>query len=494
MKEALSRWGGFSWPLVVGAGGFLFAMARGKSILSDGDTYWHIAAGRWIVEHGAIPSADPFSHTLAGAVWTAHEWLAEVIFYFVFQAGGWPGVVVLTGLAFAATLAYLARFLHAYLAPAHVLIFSILALAMASPHLLARPHMLAMPLLLVWSAGIVRACEAGRMPGLWLLGIMTLWANLHGGFTLGIALAAAFGIEAVLLAGDKAEKLVAARRWGVFLLLAIAAGALTPHGLEAYFFAAKVLGMSYALANLNEWSSPDFQKFQFLEVWLMLFIAAALARGIRLSPVRLAILLVLLHLALKHARNVGLLGLLSPLLLAYPLREQWGAPQGPESQTKNLDGFFMRHAQPASAVSVALVFVVLGAIAFHKLGQGAFEPPDKLHPVAAVRAVKEAGIKGPVYNSYMFGGYLVFSGIPVFIDGRADMYGDEFLEQFLEAYRHPHSGDMERMLDKYDVNWTLLQANAPAVEWLDQLPGWQRFYSDKTAVVHVRRAGDHGQP
>jgi hypothetical protein len=332
------------------------------------------------------------------------------------------------------------------------------------------------------------------MPKFWLLGVMALWANLHGGFTLGIALAAAFGLEAVLLAKGQAEKLGAARRWGLFLALAIVAGALTPQAMEGYFFTAKMLGMSYMLANINEWLSPNFQKFQFLELWLLLLIAVALTRGIRLSPARLAILLGLVHLALKHGRNVELLGLLSPLLLASALGAQWTSPAEAKGFAGKLDGFFMRHARPASRTAIVAMVVLLGGATYYAVHRGSIAPPARQHPVAAIEAVKQGGIEGPVFNTYMFGGYLIFSGIPVFIDGRADMYGDDFLKQFLEAYRHPQKGGLEKLLEKYHVTWTLMHADAPAVALLDQLPGWRRFYGDDTAIVHVRDAGSLTTP
>jgi predicted outer membrane lipoprotein len=127
---------------------------------------------------------------------------------------------------------------------------------MVAPHLLARPHLLAMPLLVIWAGGLIRACEEGRRPRIWLLGVMALWANLHGGFTLGIVLAAAFGVEALLLATDRDARMLALRRWGSFLALAILAAMLTPHGVEGILFTFKVLGLSYALGNIGEGNPP----------------------------------------------------------------------------------------------------------------------------------------------------------------------------------------------------------------------------------------------
>jgi hypothetical protein len=490
MRQNFAIWGKFSWPLIIGAATFLFAITNGNSLLNGGDTFWHLATGRWILEHGAIPHSDSFSHTFVGKPWTSHEWLSEVILYLAYQAGGWFGVAVLTSAMFAAVLAYLARFLLRYLEPAQVLIFCILALGMVAPHLLARPHVLAMPLLVIWTAGLIRACEERRMPRLWLLAAMVVWANLHGGFTLGIALTAAFGIEALLLAKDGTERFVAARQWAIFLTLSCLAGALTPHGLEGYFFTVKLLGMSYALSNIDEWLSPNFQKLQFLELWLMLLLLALFTRGLRLSPVRLAILLGLVHLSLSHVRNIELLGLLSPMLLASAIGVQWASFRTGTRHTEALDKFFNRHAEPASLPAILVVVLLVGALSSYKLLQQEIAPPQEIHPIAAVEAMKKLDIKGPVFNDYSFGGYLIFSGIPVFIDGRADMYGDDFLRRYREAYRLPRSNGLDKLLDEYHVCWTILRPNSPAVDYLDSAPGWRRIYSDRTAVIHVRDSGN----
>jgi hypothetical protein len=63
----------FSWPLLAAVWAYLHALYLGKDLLLDGDTYWHIAAGRWILDKGAVPATDPFSHSMPGAAWTAHE-------------------------------------------------------------------------------------------------------------------------------------------------------------------------------------------------------------------------------------------------------------------------------------------------------------------------------------------------------------------------------------------------------------------------------------
>src|SRR5258708_1092966 len=80
-------------------------------LLNDGDTYWHIATGEWVLRNGTVPHIDPFSYTLAGSPWVAHEWLSDVLMALAYKAGAWNGVVMLFGGAIALTFGLLARHL-----------------------------------------------------------------------------------------------------------------------------------------------------------------------------------------------------------------------------------------------------------------------------------------------------------------------------------------------------------------------------------------------
>jgi hypothetical protein len=89
-----------SWPLIVGLAFFVRALAQPMALLNDPDTYLHIAAGRWMLAHAALPVHDSFSHSLAGAVWVPHEWLAEIALATAYDLAGWGGLVLLTAAAF----------------------------------------------------------------------------------------------------------------------------------------------------------------------------------------------------------------------------------------------------------------------------------------------------------------------------------------------------------------------------------------------------------
>lgn len=476
-----------SLALVCGFAAYLFALRDGHvngRLLLDGDTYWHIATGRWILARQAVPTTDPFSHSLPQAPWVAHEWLSEVLLALAHQAAGWDGVVTLTALAFALSIALFTRFLAVTLPPARTVLMAAFAILLTIPHLLARPHLLAMPLMVAWVAMLVRCVDERRSPPWGLLVVMAAWANLHGGFTLGLGMALALGVEAVWQ--DRHDRGVARRAviaWGGFVACAVLASTLTPQAWKGLLFTWHITTqMPFSLSRIGEWRSPDFQELQPLAVWLFVALAAVLYRGLRLPPIRLALTLALLYLALRHARHVELLGLLVPLLLARTLADQWPDPPGDEPVGR----WLARHRTGSNPGARLALVAVMGAVTWAAQSWRAATPPVQAAPAAAVDAALAAGASGNVLNGYTWGGYLILRGIPVHIDGRADLYGDAFVREYTEAMDLRSTSALPDLLAKYRIDWTLLPAHSPTVAILDLLPQWRRAYADDQAVVHLR--------
>ncbi|WP_330834174.1 hypothetical protein [Piscinibacter sp.] len=479
---------GISWPLIVAVlalCGVLGTMPASRP-LSDPDTYWHIAAGRWILEHGAIPTGDPFSHVMPGAPWTTHEWLSEVVLAAAYRVGGWGALAALAAASFAATLALLTRFLLARFEPIHALLFTGLAAGMLMSHLLARPHVLAWPLLALWVGALTDASESRRGPPWWLWAVMMLWANLHGSFTLGLALAGGFAADAVL-ASPRGERRAVAGRWAAFVALALLAAMVTPSGWQGIWYTVYVMRLRFALSMIGEWQSPNFQNAQPLELWLLLLFAIALTGRVRLPLLRLLMLLGLIHLAMKHMRNTAILGLVSPFLIATPLARQWyAATARGGANAQGLDRWFRALAVPAKSTTVAVV-VVLSALAFAAIVPARSPEPSRVYtPQAALQAAKAAGVRGEVLNDYGFGGYLIFQGVKVFLDGRADMYGDAFVQRTVAGLTLADRKTLLDLLEAHRIGWTLLMPGTPAIAVLDELPGWRRVHADNVAVVHMR--------
>src|ERR1043166_5742145 len=157
----------------------------GARLLNDRDVYWHVAVGRWMVEHRAFPHVDMYSAAAAGAPWIAKEWLSQFLYAGAHAVAGWPGAVILAGGAIAAAFALLAYFLLQKLAPLPALTLVGAGVVLAGPHLPARPHALRLRVGGVWVRFLNKAGGRAPPPPLALLPVMTLWANLHGSFTLG---------------------------------------------------------------------------------------------------------------------------------------------------------------------------------------------------------------------------------------------------------------------------------------------------------------------
>jgi hypothetical protein len=471
---------GISLPLFLFLFIYTLLLFAGSVIFKDPDTYWHIASGRWIIAHGAVPHTDPFSFSMPGAPWTPPEWLAEVLIAFLYDQFGWAGLVVSTALCTAAALALLLRALLRTLTPGYALIATVLAAALVLSHLLARPHIFILPILVLWVATFAAARRKNRTPSLWLVPLMTLWANLHSSYMLGLGLAALLGGEAVLAALDGGARLRAAKSWGLIGALLVAAALITPFGLDGLRLPFRLSNMS-SLGYIKEWQSPNFQEAHALEAWILVLLFAAFSLGWRLPPTRIAMLLLLLHLALQHARHEELLGFVAPLLLVPPPPRE-GSPRG--RAALYFDRTMAELLKPARAGGIVLAGGLLLAASAGALRQGVTRGPDAVTPAAALTAVEALHVTGPIFNDYAFGGYLIFAGLEPFIDGRY-FYGDAFIARYVGAV-FAVDDRLPATLAEFGIAWTLLSPKTPAVAVLDHLPGWRRVYADDVAVVHVR--------
>jgi hypothetical protein len=367
-----------------------------------------------------------------------------------YWATGWGGLVVLAAACFGATIAIL-------------------------------PHILALPLLVIWSGVLTKGRDAGEAPPIWLLPLMALWANLHGSFIFGLALGLFLGGEAVLQPGARLRE---ARRWGVFGVLAVAAALLTPNGLSGFVEPFRLMTMPSLQASFREWLSPDFRTFQPLEICLLGLTALGFTTGARLPLSRMLLLLALCHMALAHVRHAELLGLVGPPAIAASLGPQIAAwiQAAPLS---SLSRGITRLAAPAQRPAVVSAFAVAAVMSLVLMMRPIVRTDDSVTPATALDAATRGRLRGPVFNSEGFGGYLIFRGVPTFIDGRVELYGNDFLARYLKA----QAGDLDALtalVAQYAITWTLLSPQQGAVRAFDSLPGWHRVYADNLAVIHTR--------
>jgi hypothetical protein len=460
-------------PLWVGAGVYAVFILAGNHLLIDPDTMWQITVGQWIVDHGAVPTTDVYSFTMRGQPWISTQWLAQVAYAEGFALAGWTGPVVLASACIAATFALFTRFLARHLSESTTLVFAAAALALTVPHLLARPHVLALPVMMAWVGGLVAAADRRGAPPFWLLPLMTLWANLHGGFVLGLALVAPIAVDAVLNA-DRSQRKSLALRWAAFAAAAIVASCVTPYGWNSLLASRKILALGEALPLIMEWRPADFSAVGPLEVCLLFGLGLALYRGISLPPLRIVLLLGMLHMALSQTRSLETFALLVPLFLAGPLAKQIGAADN------------VKRAVPPLLFAGLATLLLAGTVAYASVVR--FEPHTRGSPVTAVAELKKLNFSR-VFNDYDFGGYLIANGVAPFIDGRTELYGEKFFVDHNAASGLMKPENLFRLLDEYSIEATLMRTQSAATVLLDHMDGWQKVYADDIATIHVRKAG-----
>lgn len=466
-------------PVVVLAGCLVFALVLFlPPILNDGDTLWQIRTGIWILTHHAIPAIDPFSFTAGIRPWFAHEWLAETLLGLAFLAGGMQGVMVLAAAAAGLTAAILLHHLRRFLPGIYAATALIFALSAAAPSMLARPHLLAWPCLALWCGGLVTARANRVAPSFALLPVMLLWVNLHGTFMVGLLLPGALMVEALFDPGANRRRVFIA--WAGFIAAAWAVALLNPDFLGGVLFPFHMLGMR-SLARIGEWMPTDFGRTQPLEIIILGGLALGFSGKVRLPPVRLLLLLGLVHAALAHGRNQQLLGLVGALILAEPLGRCLALGDVTTRDTATPAEATGARPRILVASAAAIALVALGVrmvlpLSPDRTGAAFAAALDRLPPLLRTQ---------PVLNDYIYGGELIFAGVRPFVDSRADLYGDAFLERYRKIVS-PNRAELDRTLSQYGIAWTMFPADAPIVEILDQEPGWRRLEDAGGIVIQAR--------
>ncbi|MGY3390529.1 hypothetical protein ACVWW6_003120 [Bradyrhizobium sp. USDA 3311] len=465
-------------PLCVGAGAYLFFLYVGDTLLQDSDSFWQIKVGQWILDHGAVPTTDFYSFTRTGAPWISTSWLSQVLLAFSHAQWDWAGPVILTAMATALTAAIFVYLLDAQIEAPRAVLFAMLALLLSLHHVLARPHILALPVMVAWVGLLMAAADRRRAPSWYWLPLMALWANLHGGFVLGLALIGPISLEAVEHA-EKGQRLRLFMRWVLFGIGAVIASCCTPYGWKTLLGATNILSLGELLSLIFEWMPANFTTFTSFEGALLGLIAFGYYRGLVLSAPRIFLILFLTWSALTHVRSIEAFAFLVPLVLAKPLGELVPRPQPDSTGTDRWPAHYV------TALGALMIVAAGWTSTSLYMGHHRFTFTMTQTPVAAVDLLEQRKVQR-IFNAYQFGGYLISRDIPVYVDGRAELYGEKFVMNFFKATEGKKPELLPRLLDEYKIDATLLVADAPGPQILDQLKGWKRIYADDIAVIHVR--------
>jgi hypothetical protein len=463
----------------------VFIFARYFTVPTDPDYWWHVRTGQEIVESGSLPRFDIYSHTAAGQPWVTHEWLTELVFYRVQQSVGYVGNVALFGLlgALTALIVYATCRLHGLGEPAAALLM-LWAAAMGMAMANVRPQTLT-NLLVAACALLLTLYKQGHPRALWPLPpLLALWVNLHGGYVIGLVL---LGLTLVGEAVARVLERPAAPVRPLLLVTALSIGAtlLNPHGLEALRYPFSYVGSSNgSMRFITEWQSANFHSHELLIFASSLLLAVFLGVGRRpLGPTELFWSLLLALMALQSARHIPLFAIVVTPLLAARLR----------TELPSLGNTLAAWRRPALLsvtwllVGMALIKTVGTAEARERLQVGV-EPGTTIVPAGAVQYLRTHDLPGKLFNAYYWGGYLIYRlypSQPVFIDGRADVYGDQLMERYVQVVTL--QPNWRQILEQHDVRIVLVEKDSPLAVTLVDDAGWQEVYRGAVEQLFVRR-------
>ncbi|MCA3560845.1 MAG: hypothetical protein IOC82_07425 [Aestuariivirga sp.] len=455
---------------------------RRENTLGEGDLFWHIKTGLWMLQHRAVPSTDMYSYTFAGHPWMAKEWLSQLIYAAIFQLGGWNAVVTAAVVSVGAAAALLYWSLSASLRPPLAGSIALAALLATSITFTIRPHLLTLPLLVIWTHFLFKWSSTARAPSFLLLPVIVVWANLHAAFTMGFVIAF-FAFLDFLENGGWAKK-KALWTWLAFLALCPAVTLLHPYSYRAMMATLWVFRPSEGTLMVLEWMPFNAQEDIIHAALIFGSIFAALASGFRLGWARAFFVTFLCYQYMAHVRYAFFFFPVLALVTAPAIARQFHRLSAEYWRSERREGLERRMHDAFRPIMTGLcgaIAVLLGL----QLWVLKSAPPEKVSVNTAIAYAKSFGLSGHVFNHYNLGGSLIFHDIPTFIDGRSDQLFVGEISKAFEASEKDEKSLVD-VLQKYDMRWTLFPPADPRTKMLDKLPGWTRVFADKNAVIHQR--------
>jgi hypothetical protein len=477
---------------------FIFALSLFTLVVRvtiDTDMWWHLGTGEWILERG-IPHGDVFSFTVPGREWITHEWLTQIIMALLWRAGGFPALI----LVFAAimTSAFLLVYKSCVARPYLAAFIVLLGLLASKPITGARPQTFNWLFLAVWLY-IIEGVKDGRFQRrvFFLFPILTvIWVNMHGGYLIGLVVLATYTAGEVLQMrfGPRDNRTLGAKdvQWLVGVIaLCFVVSAINPNGYRMWSYPFETLGQEFSQSYVNEWQPPSFYTIDSWPFGILLALGIASLALSRRRPTWTEVLLFVGTgmAALTAVRHIPIFALVMvPITVrhASSILDAEGSHPLVSGMPPQYDLTRVRRIAHVSIATLLLLLAVARIVDVVRLNDAAIA---SLFPVDAVDFLEREGWVGTRrgYNHFDWGGYLIWRGVPVFIDGRPDMYGDEFMLMYMQTLAV--TPEWRDPLNTYAVDYVLTKSEGSLRILLTESDDWQEVYDDGVACVFDRVQG-----
>jgi hypothetical protein len=446
------------------------------AVVNDPDIWWHLRTGEWILAQHAVPHVDAYSRGQAGSPWLAYSWLFEMVVAKLFQGLGMAGFVAYASAMILAITVALFRLVRRLQVDFSLVVLLTFAGCFSMGRLYSpRPWLFTILFFILEMDILMQARRTGRLRELlWLPLIFALWANVHIQFIDGLIVLGLAWLESVAgLWWKAADTRARPTRMGLALAGSLLATLVNPFGWRIYQAAYQLVTQEGALNQVTELQAIPFRSAaDFTVLLLALGSAAALAWKRRFLPFETVLLVFAAVLAFRSQRDGWLMAVVGVVILA-------SAIAGRETAAVRL---------PKLGTAMALLAAGLTILAgFHMMQvNNARLAKDlaKYMPVQAVEAVKAKSYGGPLFNDYNWGGYLIWAlRMPVSIDGRQNLYGDQRIDRSLATWSAQPDWVSDAQLTSARLVIGPVKAGLNQVLRMD--PRYQLVYEDGVAAVFV---------
>lgn len=457
-----------------------------KLSVLDPDMWWHLSVGDWILHNRAFPHTGIFSQTAANRPWMAYSWGYEVLLARAYDWGSFIGMGLFgTALTIAVALAV---FCMLYRISRRFWIAWELAIAVYLAFLFniaPRPVFFSVVLFTICLTQIFEAERTGRAQLLyWLPLVFLIWANIHIQFIYGLAIMGMFAGISLLRRIAMTLKIYPdfftepkLRPTPLFAIFAcsVLATCIGPYSYHLYQEAFVISQSKVMYRMIIELQALDFKYYnQYIELLLAVGAYLALGRQKQLDPFKLALLIFACIFAFRTWRDAWFLCVTAAAIIAVPVEEE------PESyESLRLSGW-----ASVALASILLLLLTVRNTDFNMRGLDRAISGE--YPVDAVNFLRRTPVGGPLYNSFDWGGFLIFymPQYPVSIDGRTDLYGDAADEQYYATQEAEPSYTTDPVLN--GAGLVILKKKAPIAKMLPLDRRFRVIYQDELAVVLTR--------
>jgi hypothetical protein len=460
----------------------VLAVLTVRSRFNDPDMWWHLKTGEVIWTTHTIPTTDLFSYTAGHQAFVPQEWFSQVLIYGAYRWAGDSGLML--WLCFFTTALLIAGYALCSLYSGNVKVGWVGALMIwlfATVGYAVRPQMIGYLLLIVELTLLHLGRTRSPRWFFWLPPLFAVWVNCHASFFLGIVLA---GLLFLCSFFDFQKGLLEASGWdsqrrrmfGLALIFSAAALLVNPVGVKLAVYPVDfMLHLPINLSVIDEWKPLAMNSGRGVGIMATLacIFLTVLVRRSRLFWHELALLAVGTWFAVSHERMVFAFGILAAPIVSRLLADSWDDYQDKQDRVW------------PNAVMIALALLV--AFWSFPTKRSIAKQMEASNPVKAVEFIQAHHLSGHMLNEYVYGGYLIWAAPehPVFVDGRADLF--EFAGVLGEYGKWATlQSDPNALLNKYKIDFCLLDHGAPMARVLQLLPGWKSVYSDDQSVIFVR--------